>query len=101
MWESRRDFHTLSFPWPAFCSCEARCPARSTSVMGRTRAELFVVIVVDDCFGEHASVETICTPPLNVRGGYKRSFWKQPKAYFREGHNELILRWSNLQLYSL
>jgi hypothetical protein len=62
MWESRRDFqrgweagflafhafHTLSFPWPAFRPGDAGFTASSTSAMGRTRKEVFVVIVVDE-----------------------------------------------------
>jgi hypothetical protein len=71
MWESRRDsqrvwegweagflafhaFHTLSFPWPAFRPDDAGFIATSTSAMGRTRKEVFVVIVVDECFGDNA-----------------------------------------------
>ena len=73
MWESRRDFqrvwegweagslafhafHTLSFPWPAFRMGDAGFTATSTSAMGRTRKEVFVVIVVDACIGDYASV---------------------------------------------
>jgi hypothetical protein len=69
MWESRRDFqrvwegweagfmafhafHTLSFPWPAFRPGDAGFTGTSTSAMGRTRKEMFVVIVVDECFGD-------------------------------------------------
>jgi len=60
MWESRRDFqrvwegweagflafhafHTVSFPWPAFRPCDAGFTATSTSAMGCTRKEMFVV----------------------------------------------------------
>jgi hypothetical protein len=74
MWESRRDFqrvwegweagflafhafHTLSFPWPAFRPGDAGFTATSTSAMGRTRKEMFVVIVVDECFGDYALTE--------------------------------------------
>ena len=73
MWESRRDFqrvwegweagflafhafHTLSFPWPAFRPGDAGFTASSTSAMGRTRNELFIVIVVDECFGDLALI---------------------------------------------
>jgi hypothetical protein len=72
MWESRRDFqrvwegweagflafhtfHTLSFPWPAFRPGDAGFTATSTSAMGRTRKEMFVVIIVDECFGDFVS----------------------------------------------
>ena len=44
---SRRTIH---FPWPAFRPGDAVLTATSTSAMGRTRNELFVVIVVDECF---------------------------------------------------
>jgi hypothetical protein len=74
MWESRRDFqrvwqgweagflafhafHTLSFPWPAFRPGDARFTATSTSAVGPTRMEVFVVIVVDQCFGDFARIE--------------------------------------------
>jgi len=74
MWESQRDFqrvwegweagflafdafHTLSFPWPAFPLAAARIAARWTSARGRTREEVFVVIVVDECFGDFALVD--------------------------------------------
>ena len=74
MWESRWDFqrvweagflafhafHTLSFPWPAFRPGDARFSATSTSAMGRTRKEVFVVIVVDECFGDYASFQNPC-----------------------------------------
>jgi hypothetical protein len=74
MWESRRDFqrvwegweagfmafhafHTLSFPWPASCLGDAGFRATSTSAMGRTRMQVFVVIVVDECYGDFALIE--------------------------------------------
>jgi len=74
MWESRRDFqrvwegweagfsafhafHTLSFPWPAFRPGDARFTATSISAMGRTRKEVFVVIAVDECFGDLPLIE--------------------------------------------
>ncbi len=74
MWESRRDFqrgwegweagflafhafHTLSFPWPAFLPGDAGFTATSTSPMGRTRKEGFVVIVVNECLGDLSSIE--------------------------------------------
>jgi hypothetical protein len=47
-------FHTLSFPWPAFRPGDAGFTATSTSAMGRTRKGVFVVIVVDECFGDFA-----------------------------------------------
>jgi len=76
MWESRRDFqrvwegweagflafhafHTLSFPWPAFRPGDAGFTATSTSAMGRTRKEMFVVCIVDECFGDNALVEVV------------------------------------------
>ena len=76
MWESRRDFqrvwegweagflafhafHTLSFPWPAFRSGDDGFTATSTSAMGRTRKEVFVVIVVDECFGDFSIIENV------------------------------------------
>ena len=75
MWESRRDFqrvwegweagfmafhafHTLSFPWPASRPGDAGFTATSTSAMGRTRKEVFVVIVVDECYGDDAPIES-------------------------------------------
>jgi hypothetical protein len=45
-------FHTLSFPWPAFRPGDAGYTATLSSAMGRTRKEVFVVIVVDECFGD-------------------------------------------------
>ena len=74
MWESRRDFqrvweeweagflafhafHTLSFPCPAFRPGDVGFTATSTSAMGRTRKEMFVVIVVDECFGDLAPIQ--------------------------------------------
>ena len=76
MWESRRDFqrvwegweagflafhafHTLSFPWPAFRPGDAEFTATSTSAMGRTPKEMFVVIVVDECFGDWELVDEL------------------------------------------
>ena len=87
MWESRRDFqrvwegweagflafhafHTLSFPWPAFRQGDAGFTATSTSAMGRTRKEMFVVIVVDECLGDLATNETT---RLMARGPNKTS----------------------------
>jgi hypothetical protein len=69
MWESRRDFqrvwkgweagflafhafHALLFPWPAFRPGDAGFTASSTSAMGRTHSDVFVVIVVDKCLGD-------------------------------------------------
>jgi hypothetical protein len=66
MWESRKDFqrvwegweagflafHALSFSWPASRPGDAGFTAASTSAMGRARKEVFVVIVVDECFGD-------------------------------------------------
>ena len=66
MWESRRDFqrvwegweagflafHTLSFPWPAFRPGGAGFTVISINARGRTRKEVFVLIVVDECFGD-------------------------------------------------
>jgi len=92
MWESRRDFqrvwegweasflafhafHTLSFPWPAFRSDDAGFTTTSTSAMGRTREEVFVVIVVDEGLAilhqsrAHVHVRQIYTQGLNVRSG--------------------------------
>ena len=74
MWESRRDsqrvwkgweagflafhaFHTLSFPWAAFGPGDAGFTATSTSAMGRTRKEVFVVIVIDECCGANLLTE--------------------------------------------
>ena len=74
MWKSRWDFqrvwegseagflafhafHTLSFPWPALRPGDAGFTATWTSAMGRTRKEMFVVIVVDECFGDLAPIE--------------------------------------------
>ena len=51
-------FHALSFPWPAFRSGDAGFTATSTSAMGRTRKEVFVVIVVDECIGDLAPTES-------------------------------------------
>ncbi len=76
MWESRRDFqrvwegweagflafhafHTLSFPWPAFRPGDAGFTATSTSAMGRTRKEMFVVCILDECFGDLAGLQTV------------------------------------------
>ncbi len=73
MWESRRDFqgvwegweagflafhafHTPSFPWPAFRPGDVSLAATSTSAIGRIREEAFVVIVVDECFGDVAGI---------------------------------------------
>ena len=73
MWESRRDFqrvwegwkagfmafhafHTLSFPWPAFRPGGSGFTATSTSAISRTGKELFVVIVLDEYFGDYASI---------------------------------------------
>ena len=95
MWESRRDFqrvwegwkagflafhafHTLSFPWPAFRPGDAGFTATSTSAMGRTRNEMFVVIVVDECFGDNALFEKAATIPcrrLFVLAGGFRARW--------------------------
>ena len=36
---------------------EAVFTATSTSAMGRAREEVFVVIVVDECIGDNASIE--------------------------------------------
>jgi hypothetical protein len=80
MWESRRDFqrvwegweagflafhafHTLSFPWPAFRPGDAGFTATSTSAMGRTRKEVFVVIVVEECFGDNGEPMNSSTTP--------------------------------------
>ena len=74
MWESQRDFqrvwegweagflafhafHTLSFPWPAFRAGDAGVTATSPTAMGRTRKEVFVAIVVDECFRNYANQE--------------------------------------------
>jgi hypothetical protein len=74
MWESRRDFqrvwegweagflafhpfHTLSFPWPAFRPGDAGFTASSTCAMGRTDKEVFVVTVVNECFGDFVSTD--------------------------------------------
>jgi hypothetical protein len=90
MWESRRDFqrvwegweagflafhafHTLSFPWPAFRSGDAGFTATSTSAMGRTRREAFVVIVADECFGDFALIE-ITTDEKRVTKTYHSAF---------------------------
>jgi hypothetical protein len=76
MWESRRDFqrvwegweagflafhafHTLSFPWPAFRPGDAGFTATSTSAMSRTGKEVFVLIVVDECFGNFPSIQNV------------------------------------------
>ena len=72
MWQSRRDFqrvwegweagfmafHALSFPWPPFRPGHARFTATAISAKGRTRKEVFVVIAVDECFGDDALVES-------------------------------------------
>jgi hypothetical protein len=74
MWESRRDFqrvwegweagflafhafHTLSFPWSACRPGDAGFTATSTSAMVRPREEVFVEIVVDECFRDFAHAE--------------------------------------------
>ena len=49
-------FHILSFPWPAFRPGDAGFTATSTSAMGCTREEVFVAIVVVECFGDFALV---------------------------------------------
>jgi hypothetical protein len=49
-------FHTLSFPWFAFRPGDAGFTATSTSAMGPTRKEVFVVIVVDEYFGDFALI---------------------------------------------
>ncbi len=80
MWESRRDFqregeagflafhafHTLSFPWPAFCPGDAGFAATSTSAMGRTCKEVFVVIVADECFGDAAGINRAAQSPTHL-----------------------------------
>ena len=88
MWESRRDFqrvwkgweagflafhafHTLSFPWPAFRLGDAGLTATSTSAMGRTREEVFVVIVVDECF------RRFCDCPNRKRGVFRSKLPKR------------------------
>ena len=48
---------TIQFPWPAFRMGDAGFTATSTSAMGRTRKEVFVVIVVDECFGDLAPIQ--------------------------------------------
>jgi hypothetical protein len=74
MWESRRDFQRVWEGWEAgflafllsisVIVCRAFRPgdagfrATSTSAMGRTRKEVFVVIVVNECFCDLASSET-------------------------------------------
>jgi hypothetical protein len=87
MWESGRDFqrvwegweagflafhafHTLSFPWPAFRPGDVGFTATSTSAMGRTRKEVFVVIVVDECFGEWVLKNSLAVD--GARGTAKR-----------------------------
>ena len=77
MWESRRDFqrvwegweagflafhafHTLSFPWPAFRPGDAGFTATSTSVKGRTRKEVFAVVVVLECLVIKHSLTNQC-----------------------------------------
>jgi hypothetical protein len=89
MWESRRDFqrvwegweagflafhafHTLSFPWPAFRPGNAGFTAISISAMGRTRKQAFVVIVVDECFGDYSLIETWSGSVRNGRYGDER-----------------------------
>ena len=74
MWESRRDFqrvwegweagfmafhafHTLSFPWPASRPGRRGVYIHIDQCNGRTRKEEFVVIVVDECFGNLARTE--------------------------------------------
>jgi hypothetical protein len=44
----------MSIPWPAFRPDDAGLTATSTSAMGRTRKQVFV-IVVDECFGNLSS----------------------------------------------
>jgi len=39
-----------------FAQGDARISATSTRAMGRTRKDVFVVIVVDECFGDEAQV---------------------------------------------
>ncbi len=50
-------FHTLSFPWPAFRPGDAGFAATSSSAIGRTHKEVFVVIVVDESFDDFALIE--------------------------------------------
>jgi hypothetical protein len=73
MWESRRDFQRVWEGWEAaswlsmlstlchfhglLLAREAVFTATSTSAMGRAREEVFVVIVVDECFGDYASMQ--------------------------------------------
>ena len=71
MWESRRDFQRVWEGWEAsflafhafhasvismacFRPGDAGFTATSTSAMGRTSKEIFVVIVVDECFCDFA-----------------------------------------------
>ena len=102
MWESRRDFqrvwegweagflafhafHTLSFPWPAFRPGDAGFTASSTSAMGRTRNELFIVIVVDECFGDLASIQLRRFRYTRLAGFIK---WTQPAKVVNSGSDE-------------
>jgi hypothetical protein len=90
MWESRRDFqrvwegweagflafhafHTLSFPWPAFRPGDAGFTATSTSAMSRTGKEVFVLIVVDECFGDFAPIH---------RGSFLKRLYQEVACWY-------------------
>jgi len=68
-------FHTLSFPWLAFRPGDAAFTATSASAKGRTRQEVFVVRIVDECFGDVALIEittdakSVFSVPSNIRCG--------------------------------
>ena len=76
MWQSQRDFQRVweggkpaswlsTLPYSVISmACfrlgDARITAASTSAMASTRKEVFVVIVVYECFGDFASTENAC-----------------------------------------
>jgi hypothetical protein len=63
MWESRRDFHTPSFPWPAFRAANAgnRYAATQCNVPHPPQDAYRYSSVVNECIGDNALIEKAVT----------------------------------------